>query len=78
MAEEDMLYRIFNPLIENLASEIEKSINFFGESINSRDKVEKIILSGGGALLHDFSELSRRPAEKRSCYGKSVCSYRCR
>ena len=55
MAEEDMLYRIFNPLIENLASEIEKSINFFAESINSREKVEKVILSGGGSLLHEFS-----------------------
>jgi len=55
MTGEDMLYRIFNPLIENLASEIERSIGFFEESINSRDKVEKIILSGGGALLHEFS-----------------------
>jgi len=55
MANEDVLYKIFNPLIENLASEIEKSINFFAESINSRDKVEKVILSGGGAMLHDFS-----------------------
>lgn len=55
MAEEDMLYRIFNPLIENLASEIDKSINFFAESINSQDQVGKVILSGGGALLHEFS-----------------------
>lgn len=54
MAEADMLYRIFNPLIENLASEIERSIVFFSESINSQDKVEKIILSGGGSLLHEF------------------------
>lgn len=55
MAEEDVLYRIFNPLIENLAASIEKSINFFAESINGRDKVEKIILSGGGSMLHEFS-----------------------
>ncbi|OGI26299.1 MAG: hypothetical protein A3J76_04710 [Candidatus Moranbacteria bacterium RBG_13_45_13] len=54
MAEEDMLYKIFNPLIENLASEIEKSINFFSDSINSKEKVEKIILAGGGALLNEF------------------------
>ena len=54
MADEDMLFKIFNPLIENLASEIERSINFFNESINSRDKVDKIILSGGGALLNEF------------------------
>ena len=54
MSDQDMLFKIFNPLIENLASEIEKSINFYNESINSADKVEKIILSGGGALLSEF------------------------
>jgi len=55
MGNEDVLYKIFKPLIENLASEIEKSISFFAESINSRDKVENVVLSGGGAMLHDFS-----------------------
>jgi type IV pilus assembly protein PilM len=61
MENEDALFKIFNPLIENLASEIDKSINFFTESINSRDKVEKVILSGGGAMLHDFCNyLSKR------------------
>ena len=55
MANEDMLSKIFTPLIENLASEIEKSINFFAESINSSDKVERVILSGGGAMLREFS-----------------------
>jgi type IV pilus assembly protein PilM len=61
MSNEDMLYKIFNPMIENLASEIEKSINFFSESINNRDQVEKIILSGGGSLLYELpTYLSRR------------------
>lgn len=55
MENEDVLRKIFNPLIENLASEIEKSISFFAESINISEKVEKVILSGGGAMLHDFS-----------------------
>jgi len=54
MSQDDILYKIFNPLIENLASEIEKSIDFFSESINNRDKVEKIILAGGGALLNEL------------------------
>lgn len=65
IAEEDMLYEIFNPLIENLAQEMEKSIAFFSDNINNRDKVEKIILSGGGALLHELpSYLSRRINKK--------------
>jgi type IV pilus assembly protein PilM len=54
--EEDILVKIFNPLIENLASEIEKSIIFYGESINDKEKVERVILAGGGALLHKFSD----------------------
>jgi len=65
LEHEDMLYKIFNPLIENLASEIEKSIGFFAESINSHDKVEKVILSGGGAQLYEFSNyLTQRLGKK--------------
>jgi len=52
---EEVLLKVFSPLIENLASEIEKSINFFTESIDNRNKVEKVILSGGGALLFDLA-----------------------
>jgi len=51
MREDDMLYKIYNPIIENLISEIEKSISFYEDSINPKEKVEKLILSGGGSLL---------------------------
>jgi type IV pilus assembly protein PilM len=54
MEEEETLFKIFNPLIENLASEIEKSIYFFEESINSKVKVKKAILAGGAALLNQL------------------------
>lgn len=69
MAEEDMLYKIFNPLVENLASEIEKSINFFAESINTGDKVEKVIVSGGGALLHEFTNYLSNRLKKEVALG---------
>jgi type IV pilus assembly protein PilM len=54
--ENDVLSKTFKPLIENLATEIEKSIVFFAESINSQDKVGKVILAGGGAMLNSFSD----------------------
>jgi len=64
--EEEIFAKVFKPLIENLASEIEKSTSFFTESIDSRNKVEKVILAGGGALL---SGLAGRLAER---IGKEV------
>jgi len=72
MAEEDMLYKIFNPLIENLASEIEKSINFFEESINIRDKVEKVILAGGGALMNEFTNYLSNRLKKEIVMGNPL------
>jgi type IV pilus assembly protein PilM len=61
MQKDDMLYNIFNPLIENLTMEIRRSISFYTESISSDEKVERIILSGGGALLRELADyLSER------------------
>lgn len=54
MKKDDMLYKIYNPIIENLVTEIKKSIRFYEDSINTKEKVQKIILSGGGSLLHDM------------------------
>jgi type IV pilus assembly protein PilM len=54
MNDDDMLYKLFKPLVENLITEIEKSIRFYEESISPQEKIKKIILSGGGALLKDL------------------------
>lgn len=54
MREDDTLYKIYNPIIENLAIEMEKSIRFYEDSINTKEKVQRIILSGGGSLLRDM------------------------
>src|SRR4030042_2937495 len=52
---------VYNPLLENLVQEVEKSLAFYTESINPNEEVNKIILSGGGALLRDMvSFLSQR------------------
>jgi type IV pilus assembly protein PilM len=54
MNEDDMLYKLFKPLVENLITEMEKSIRFYEESISPQEKIKRIILSGGGALLRDL------------------------
>ncbi len=54
MKKDDMLYNIYNPLLENLTSEMEKSRNFYEETINPQEKVAMVVLSGGGALLKDL------------------------
>jgi len=56
MKKDDMLYNIYNPLVENLAVEIDRSINFYSESINAQEKVERVVLSGGGSLLRELSD----------------------
>ncbi len=55
MQKDDTLYEIFSPIVENLAREIEKSLVFYSESINPKEEVREIILSGGGALLRQLT-----------------------
>jgi type IV pilus assembly protein PilM len=54
MNEDDMVYKLFKPLVENLIMEMEKSIRFYEESISPQEKIKRIIFSGGGALLGDL------------------------
>lgn len=54
MQKDDLLYGIYSPLVESLANEIEKSLVFYTESIDSKSEVNEIILSGGGSLLRQM------------------------
>jgi type IV pilus assembly protein PilM len=56
MKKDDMLFNIYRPLVENLAGEIEKSLVFYTESINLKEEVSEIILSGGGSLLRHMAD----------------------
>jgi type IV pilus assembly protein PilM len=65
MRKDDMLYNIYNPLIENLATEIDRSLNFYTESICVRERIDQVILSGGGSLLRELADyLSFRLGKK--------------
>lgn len=74
MKEDDVLYKIYNPIIENLAGEIEKSIRFYEDSINTKEKVEKIILAGGGSLLHDIVGYLALRIKKEVLIGDAILS----
>jgi Tfp pilus assembly PilM family ATPase len=50
--ENDSIFNLISSFLENLAVEIEKTTDFFlGMPENSKDKIDTIILSGGGANL---------------------------
>ena len=72
MKEDDIFYKIYNPIIENLVAEIEKSVKFYEDSINAKEKVEKIILSGGGSLLHDIVDYLSLRVKKEVIIGDAV------
>jgi len=74
MREDDILYKIYNPIIENLVTGIEKSIRFYEGSINTKEKVEKLILSGGGSLLHDIVDYLAIRMKKEVITGDTVQS----
>ncbi len=49
--EENSIIGVVKPILENLISEIEKTIDFFENISDGENKIKKIILSGGGANL---------------------------
>jgi Tfp pilus assembly PilM family ATPase len=75
MQKDDMLYNIFNPLIENLTMEIERSISFYSESIGLEEKVGQIILSGGGALLRELADYLSERLKIKVVLGNPVINF---
>lgn len=49
--ENDSIFNFVQPLLENLAMEIEKTIDFYQDMSKSPRDINKIIISGGGANL---------------------------
>ena len=72
MKESDTLYKIYNPLIEGLVSGIDKSITFYNESINKKEKVNKIVLSGGGSLLKEMRSYLSLKVKKEVVFGNPL------
>ena len=74
MRQDDTLFKVYDPLLENLASEIDRSINFYSESINAGEKVEDIILSGGGSLMIELVDYLNEKVKKRVTLGNPFIS----
>ncbi|HPN96828.1 MAG TPA: type IV pilus assembly protein PilM [Candidatus Moranbacteria bacterium] len=49
--EENSIFNIIKPMLENLATEIEKTIDFYGGISKGSLEIKKIILCGGGSNL---------------------------
>lgn len=47
--QKDVLFKAVEPVLENLASEIDKSIDFYINSLRYSETINKIIICGGGA-----------------------------
>ena len=75
MKKDDMLYGIYNPLVENLAVEIDRSLNFYSESICLQEKVEQVVLSGGGSLLRELADYLSLRLGKTVTVGNPTVSF---
>ncbi len=48
---ENEIFHVVAPLLENLVTEVKKTLDFYGEISQEQSSIEKIILCGGGANL---------------------------
>lgn len=51
MTVKSPIFKAAEPILENIASEIERTIDFFTGSLRYADKVDRVILCGGGSNL---------------------------
>ncbi len=65
--QNDPLFQALKPTLENLASELEKSIDFYLSGLGYSDSVDKIIVCGGGAntkgIIPYLAQKISRPVE---------------
>jgi len=61
--------KIYSPLVENLAQEIEKSSIFYNETINAKSDIEAIVITGGSALIKSLPEKLSKRLGKRVVVG---------
>ncbi len=53
-----LVYKVLNPVVQELISEVQRSIDFFrGQQSGKSVNVDKVVLSGGSAKLKFFSEM---------------------
>jgi len=63
------IYKSIQYLLENLVSEIEKTLDFYSETFSSFPSIEKIILSGGGSNIKGFTNFLEKKLGKKAEIG---------
>jgi len=51
IAKKDPIFKAVEPILENMVSEIEKSMNFYLESLQYSSAINEVIICGGGANI---------------------------
>jgi len=63
------IYKTIQYLLENLVSEIEKTMDFYGETFNGFPSIEKIIFSGGGSNIKGLTTFLEKRLGKKTEMG---------
>jgi len=59
------IFKASQYLLENLAGEIEKTLDFYGETFRSKPAIEKVILSGGGSNIKGLTDFLAKRLNKK-------------
>lgn len=59
------IFKAVQYLLENLAGEIEKTLDFYGETFKEKQAIEKIILSGGGSNIKGLTTFLEKRLNKK-------------
>jgi len=59
------IFKAIQYLLENLTGEIEKTLDFYGETFVGRQAIEKIILSGGGSNIKGLTGFLEKRLNKK-------------
>ncbi len=69
LMDEKFINKSYESIIENLAAEIEKCIGFYHESIDDKDQIEAIILTGGSSKIKNLPEMLIKRLGRRVVIG---------
>jgi len=67
--ESNPVFKSIQYLLENLTMEVEKTLDFYGETFKNRPAIDKIILSGGGSNIKGLTTFLEKKLNKKTEIG---------
>ena len=67
--ESNPIFKAMQHLLDNLTSEVEKTLDFYGETFKDKPAIENIILSGGGSNIKGITTFLGKKLNKRVAMG---------